>query len=118
SVSLGTEGKQVESLNSNSIQLAPIDTYAPAAPDRPSVGVSPGKLSIFWVANSEPDLAGYHLYRATDPNLPKDKWTKLTPTLYTKTTFADENVEGGKTYYYYIVAADAAGNLSPPSEVV
>ncbi len=118
SVSLGTEGKPVESLNSNTIQLAPIDTYPPAAPDRPSIGVSPGKLAIFWVANSEADLAGYYLYRSTDPNLPKDKWTKMTPALYTKTTFADENVEAGKTYYYYLVAMDRAGNVSPLSEVV
>jgi hypothetical protein len=118
SVSLGTGGKPVESLNSNSIQLTPIDTYAPAAPEKPSIGASPGKLSIFWVANSEPDLAGYYLYRSTDPNLSKDKWTRLTPNLYTKTTFADENVEAGKTYYYYVVAVDNAGNNSSLSEVV
>jgi fibronectin type 3 domain-containing protein len=118
SVSLGTGGKPVESLNSNSIQLAPIDTYPPAAPEKPSIGASPGKLSIFWVANSEPDLAGYYLYRSSDPNQQKDKWTRLTPNLYTKTTFADENVEAGKTYYYYVVAVDNAGNTSPLSEVV
>jgi hypothetical protein len=118
SVSLGTEGRPVESLNSNSIQLTPIDAYAPAAPEKPLIGASPGKLSVFWVANSESDLAGYYLYRSTDPNLPKDKWTKLTPALYTKTTFADENVEAGKTYYYYVVAFDNAGNPSLPSEVV
>ena len=117
SVSLGTEGKPVESLNSNSIPLAAVDTYAPAAPERLSIGPSPGKLSIFWLANSEPDLAGYYLSRSTDPNLPKEKWTRLTPTLYTKTTFADENVESGKTYYYYVVAVDKAGNVSPLSEV-
>ena len=70
------------------------------------------------MANSEADLAGYYLYRSTDPNLPKDKWTKLTPALYTKTTFADENVEAGKTYYYYLVALDNAGNVSAFSEVV
>jgi len=118
SVSLGTEGKPVESQDSNSIQLAPVDTYPPAAPDRPTVGPAPGRLSIFWVANSEPDLAGYYVYRSTDPNLPKDKWTKLTPTLITKTTFTDENVEPGKTYYYYVVAVDTAGNTSPLSDIV
>jgi fibronectin type 3 domain-containing protein len=117
SVSLGPEGKPVESLNSNSIQLAPVDTYPPAPPENVSIGPAPGKLSVFWVANSEPDLAGYYLYRSTDPNLPKDKWTKLTPTLYTKTTFADDNVESSKTYYYYVIAVDNAGNKSEPSEV-
>ena len=117
SVSLGTEGKPVESLNSNSIQLSPVDTYPPAQPENVSIGPAPGKLSVFWVANSESDLAGYYLYRSTDPNLTKSKWTKLTPALYTKTTFTDTNVETGKTYFYYVVAVDNAGNESPPSEV-
>ena len=117
SVSLGTEGKPIESLDSNRFPLAPLDIYPPAAPENLTIGSSPGKLSIFWVANTEPDLAGYYLYRSTDPNLPKEKWLKLTSALYTKTTFADENVETGKTYYYYVVAVDTAGNKSPPSEV-
>jgi fibronectin type 3 domain-containing protein len=117
SVSLGTEGKPVESLDSNSLPLAPVDKYRPAAPEHVQIGPAPGRLSIFWVANSEPDLAGYYLYRSTDPNLPKDKWKLLTPALYTKTTFADENVESGKTYYYYVIAVDNAGNQSEMSEV-
>ena len=117
SVSLGTEAKPVESLNSNKILFEPVDKYPPAPPLNVSIGPAPGKLSIFWVANSEPDLAGYYLYRSTDPNLPKAKWTKLTPTLYTKTTFADDNVESGKTYYYYVIAVDNADNQSDPSEV-
>lgn len=117
-VSLGTEGKPVESVNSNSFPLTPIDKYPPAAPQNLSVGgPAPGRFSIFWLANSEPDLAGYYLYRSTDPNLAKEKWTRLTPTLYPKTTYADETVEAGKTYYYYVVAVDKAGNVSPFSEV-
>lgn len=118
SVSLGTEGKPVESLNSNTIELSQVDLYPPSAPSLAPPGVAPGRIALFWTANSEPDVAGYFLFRSTDPNLPKDKWTKLTPTLYTKTTFTDENVETGKTYYYYVVAVDTAGNPGPPSEVV
>lgn len=117
-VSLGTEGGQVESLNSNSVEITPGDLYPPSKPGQISIGPGPGRLSVFWPANPEPDIAGYYIYRATDPNLPKDQWTKLTPALYTRTTFTDENVEVGKTYYYYVVAVDTAGNISPPSEVV
>lgn len=116
SVSLGTEGKPVESLDSNPIEATQEDIYPPSAPERPSIGPSPGKLSLFWAANSEPDVVGYRLYRSTDPNLPKP-WTLLTPAVYTKTTFADQNVEPGKTYYYYVIAVDNAGNPSQPSEV-
>jgi len=35
----------------------------------------------------------------------------------TRTTYQDDKVEPGKTYYYYIVAVDKAGNVSQPSEV-
>jgi hypothetical protein len=116
-VSLGTEAKPVESLNSNSVEAAPVDIYPPSAPGQISPAASPGRISLFWPANPEVDVAGYTIYRSTDPNLPKP-WTKLTPALYTRTTFTDENVEAGKTYYYYITATDTSGNESLPSEVV
>ena len=118
SVSLGTEGKPVESLDSNRIELSQTDKYKPAAPEALTAQGAPGRISLFWAANSEPDLAGYIVFRSPDPNLPKEKWTRLTRTLYTKTTFTDENVETGKTYYYYVVAVDNAGNVSNPSQVV
>ena len=117
-VSLGTEGKPVESLNSKSVEAAPVDIYPPSAPTGVSIGPAPGRLSVFFAANPEADVAGYTIYRSTDPNLPKGSWTKLTPALYTRTTFTDENVEAGKTYYYYITATDTSGNVSPQSEVV
>ena len=118
SVSLGTEGKQVESVDSNSLPLTQDDKYKPAPPEGLQLGIAPGKLSLFWAANSEPDLAGYIVFRSMDANLPQDKWTRLTKTLYTKTTFTDENVETGKTYYYYVKAVDNAGNISDASKIV
>src|SRR5262249_12114979 len=117
-VSLGTEGKPVESLNSNTIELSPLDVYKPAAPNLTPPNAIPGRVALFWVPNTETDVVGYDLYRSTDPNVPKAQWLKLTPQLYTKTTFQDENVENGKTYYYYLVAVDSAGNRSDDSQVV
>lgn len=117
SVSLGTEGAQVESLNSNVLPVSPRDTFAPTAPGPVSIAPGPGRLSLFFPANPETDVAGYNIFRSTDPNLPQDKWTKLSSSLLTKTTFTDENVESGKTYYYYITAVDQTGNVSTPSDV-
>lgn len=117
-VSLGTEGGQVESLNSNSITIAPTDTFAPSAPTSITVAAAPGRLSLFFPANTEADVAGYNVYRTTDPNLPKEQWTKLNTTLLDRTTFQDEKVESGTKYYYYVTAVDQAGNVSPASEVV
>jgi len=116
SVSLGTGGANVESLNSNSISITARDTFAPSAPQGVDVAGSPGRLSIFFAANPEPDIAGYNIYRSTDPNLPKSSWTKLSQSLLTRTTYLDERVETGKRYYYYVTAVDTAGNESAPSE--
>jgi len=115
SVSLGTLARPVESLDSNPVMAEPRDIYPPSAPTLPPAAPAPGRIAFFWPPNPEPDVAGYLLYRSTDP---KGPWTKLTPTLYTKTTFTDENVESGKTYYYYLEAVDTAGNVSPKSEIV
>jgi fibronectin type 3 domain-containing protein len=117
-VSLGTEGGQVESLNSNSISVTPVDTFRPSAPRDIRIGPAQGLLSLFFPANLEADIAGYNIFRSTDPDLPKDKWTRLNSELLTKTTFHDEKVESGKQYYYYLIAVDRAGNISEPSEVV
>jgi hypothetical protein len=119
SVSLGTGGAQVESLNSNAVEAQPRDVFPPAPPERPSIAPDPsfGRLAIFFAANKETDIAGYNIYRSTDPNLPKQSWTKLNQELLTRTNFRDDKVESRKTYYYYIVAVDNAGNVSPPSEV-
>jgi predicted phage tail protein len=117
-VSLGTLARPVESLNSNTAEAAPLDVYAPSAPTGVSIGVAPGRLSIFFAANSEGDVAGYLIYRSTDADLPKTQWTLLTPSVMNRTTFTDDNVDPGKTYYYYVVAVDNAGNRSAPSEVV
>lgn len=117
-VSLGTEGAQVESLNSNSITITPHDKFPPSAPALIRIGPAPGRLSLFFPANPEVDIAGYNIYRSTDPDLPRDKWIKLNSELLTKTTFQDDKVEPGKQYYYYLTAVDQAGNVSDPSEVV
>jgi fibronectin type 3 domain-containing protein len=119
-VSLGTGGAQVESLNSNAVAVAPRDIFKPAAPERPSIAApepNSARLAIFFAANKETDIAGYNIYRSTDPDLPKQNWTKLNQSLLTRTTYQDDKVESGKTYYYYITAVDKAGNVSPPSEV-
>jgi predicted phage tail protein len=118
SVSLGTEGAQVESLNSNAISVSPRDIFPPSAPASLTVAAAPGRLSIFFPANPESDIAGYNIYRSTDPDLPKDKWNKLNAELLTHTTFQDEKVESGRRYYYYLTAVDKSGNTSPASEVV
>jgi hypothetical protein len=118
SVSLGTGGAQVESLNSNALAAEPLDVFAPSPPADIRINAAPGRISIFFPANPERDIAGYNIYRSVDPDLPKENWIKLNDALLTRTTFQDETIESGKKYFYYLRAVDTAGNTSAPSEVV
>ncbi len=117
-VSLGSGGNQVESLDSNNFNVSAKDIYAPSAPSSITIAAAPGRLSLFFPANTESDVVGYNVYRSLDPELSKDKWSKLNGELLTRTTYQDEKVEPGKKYYYYLTAVDSSGNVSAPSEVV
>jgi predicted phage tail protein len=118
-VSLGTGGEPVESLNSNSVEAKPLDTFKPAPPTGLTAAAAPTplRISVFFAANQERDIAGYNLYRSNDPDLPKEQWTKLNRNLIERTTFQDEAVRPGQRYFYYVTAVDKAGNVSNPSEV-
>jgi hypothetical protein len=117
-VSLGNDGDPVESLDSNTIKLLPKDTFPPSAPTAITIAAAPNVISIFFATNPEKDIVGYKIYRSIDATLPKPEWALLTAAPLKTTTFQDKNVEPTKTYYYYVTAIDAAGNVSQPSEVV
>jgi fibronectin type 3 domain-containing protein len=117
-VSLGGGGETVESLNSNTIELKPKDTFAPRPPSALTIAAAPGNLSIFFAVNTERDLAGYLVYRSNNSDKPLSDWTLLTKELLTINTYRDTNVESGKTYFYYLIAVDKNGNVSDPSETI
>ena len=118
-ISLGVgDTLQVESLNSNAIAVAPLDTFAPSAPTGVSATEATNRISLFFAANPERDVIGYHIYRSTDPDLPKEQWTKLNRELLERTTFQDDEVQSGAKYFYYLTAVDAANNISAPSPIV
>jgi hypothetical protein len=100
------------------IQVNPKDIFAPNSPAAITIAAAPNNLSLFFAVNLEKDIAGYRIFRSTNPNLPKSDWQLLTTEILKTNTFQDKNVESGKTYFYYLTAEDFAGNISQPSEVV
>ena len=118
-VSLGTGGDPVESLNSNAVTVTPVDIFAPTAPQGLTAVATgaPLRVSVFFAANKEPDVAGYNVHRSTDPDLPRERWPRLNREPLERTTLQDEAVQPGTRYFYYVTAVDTAGNVSPPSEV-
>lgn len=117
-VTVSANGVPIESLDSNVVAVAPRDTFAPAAPQGVTIAAAPGRLSLFFAANSEQDVAGYNIYRSTDEKTPPAQWQKLNQTPLAATTYQDVTVEAGQKYFYYITAVDNAGNTSAPSETV
>ncbi len=117
-ISLGNDGEMVESGDSKVVEVLPKDIFKPKPPASITIAAAPKNLSIFFAANSEKDIAGYKIYRSTDASKPKSEWKILTGELLQTNTFQDSAVESGKTYFYYIVAVDRAGNMSEPSEAV
>jgi hypothetical protein len=119
-VSLGTGGEPVESLNSNQVEARPVDVFPPTPPTGLTLASTPAplRISVFFAANPERDVAGYNVFRSTDADLPKEQWTKLNRNLLDRTTYQDEAVRTGQRYYYYVTAVDQAGNVSRPSEVL
>lgn len=117
-VSTGANGIQIESSDSNAIEITPRDIFPPAAPEGLTIAAAPGNLSVFYAANAEPDVIGYNIFRTTTPGLARERWQKLNADALTATAYQDVKVETGQKYYYYVTAIDSAGNNSQPSEIV
>lgn len=117
-VSLGSNGEPIESLDSAKVSILPTDTFSPDAPSAVTIAASQNTISIFFATNPEKDVAGYRVYRSIDQNLPKTEWQLLTLQLLNTNTFQDTGVESGKTYYYFLTAVDKFGNVSEPSDIV
>ena len=118
SVSLGSDGNPVESLESNIVNVFAEDIFPPGAPTALTIAAAPNNLSVFFAVNPEKDIAGYRIFRSLDKDIPLIQWQNLTPDLLKTNTFQDTKVEQGKTYFYYLIAVDKTGNLSQPSEIV
>lgn len=92
-------------------EIMPRDTFPPAPPEGLSSIYSAGAVELIWTANTEPDLAGYNVYRlegSTPQRLNKD--ILKTP------IFRDTTATAGATLSYDVTAVDLSGNESGPSK--
>jgi len=101
-----------ESLDAGEVSATPRDFTPPERPTGITVVPGVGRVFLTWNENKERDLAGYHIYRSTKSNRDRERLTNMP---INRTTFSDEAVEAGTTYYYAVTAVDKAGNESPPS---
>jgi hypothetical protein len=57
---------------------------------------------------------GYHVYRTSDPNLPKEQWERLTQKPVPIEQFKDSTREQGVEYYYFNTPVSAYGEEGEP----
>jgi hypothetical protein len=104
----------IESASSNEACVDVRDITAPAAPAGLAVLPRAGGLELLWTPSTEPDLAGYRVYRAVSGG-PAERLAEVPPT---RSAWLDATAQAGETYLYSLSAVDQAGNESPRSETV
>jgi hypothetical protein len=115
----------IESTDSNLAEVAPRDTFPPAAPQElvvllvPRQGATPAHLELSWAINPETDIAGYNVYRSEQEGTRGVRLTgEAAQKLLLTPAFSDMNVQPGHRYFYSVTAVDRAGNESPAGAVV
>ncbi|MEW6381104.1 MAG: biotin/lipoyl-containing protein [bacterium] len=75
-----------------------------------------GKVKLEWPASTDPQLAGYHVYRRN--SIEEKQFQKLTEKLLVATSYLDETAEENKRYLYSVVSVNKQGKESKfPLEV-
>ena len=93
----------------------PPDVTPPAAPTGLAAVAGNAQVSLTWNANSEPDLAGYNVYRNTTSPVPTSGTPVNGAALVTSPNYNDTGVTNGTPYYYNVTAVDTSGNQSTAS---
>lgn len=102
----------VEGEDSSLLEASNADIYPPKPPAELTAISSSQGISLVWLPNTEPDLAGYWVYRSG----PDKKFQRLQDELLATVSIIDKTVEKGQTYFYRVRAVDQKGNVSEFSE--
>lgn len=86
-----------------------LDTAPPATPGGLSAAVEGSGVRVRWNANTEPDLAGYHVYRAASSAGP---FGRVNGATVTGVEFVDASPPDSASLWYAVTAVDATGNES------
>ncbi len=103
----------------NYVDVAVADVDAPEAPQGLEVTEGDEQNVLDWDANTEGDLAGYHVYASTSPTVALTAANRLTPaTPQVARALTHTGLTNGTAYHYVVTAVDEAGNESVASTTV
>lgn len=124
-VDLGGRLVTMRSVPSAAVESVLTDTFPPHFPEGLTSipvarsGSQPASIDLSWEAGSEPDLAGYIVYRFERESIGSaGECKRLTPKALVAPAFRDFEVTAGRRYSYRVTAVDRSGNESPPSGTV
>ena len=107
---------EVEGDDTPELKVFADDVFPPAVPaELQAVFSGPGQkpfVDLVWAPVTDPDLAGYNVYRHEDSMSP----VKLNTELVKAPAYRDESVASGKKYFYSVSSVDVRGNESARSE--
>jgi hypothetical protein len=106
------EGANPDATDSFTWIVLPTLVVAPAQPAGLTARVTTTDVRLSWSNNTEPNVAGYNVYRSASATGP---FTKLTATPLTIAGYTDASAPQG-TSYYRVTAVNSAGQESIPAE--
>ena len=110
----GSKG-EIEGEDSPVVSVFANDVFPPAVPTGLQA-VSSGTaqqpfIDLTWTPSTEPDLAGYNVYRHVGSEAP----VKINAELIKTPAFQDAHVQSGTKYFYSVSAVDLRANESAKS---
>ncbi len=106
----GSRESPVESLLSDTLEVAPKDTFPPLPVENLNVIFENGAALLLWNPSPSTDVAGYRISRKEKGT---DDWKQIPGELITTVhSYRDKNIAPGGEYEYSIIAVDSHGNKS------
>jgi predicted small lipoprotein YifL len=102
----------LESDDSDTVEVTAKDVFPPAVPSGLTAIGGPGFIALSWEGGSEPDLAGFRVWRKSAG---EGDFVLIATLTEVAGSFSDQKVEKNQRYEYAISALDTAGNESPKS---
>jgi fibronectin type 3 domain-containing protein len=106
-----------ESTPSAVVSAVARDRTPPGIPRGVVTAPGDGVVDVSWQPSAETDVAGYQVERSTGLDQPFSRLT-TTPTPPGRPVYTDRAVVGGTAYFYRVIAVDASGNASHPSNAI
>lgn len=99
------------------------DVTPPKSPTVLSAVGDENAVVLTWRAGTEPDLAGYRIWRSARPAELADvrrvpAYAEVAAVSTPSVTWTDGELRPGREWYYRLAAVDLAGNVSAPAAVV